>query len=215
MTDLDRTAAAGAAPPGSTQPGPPARSPKLIVVLTSVAYFMVALDALAVITALPSIHRDLGGSGARSRLDIPALILISAGVGVLIWALVQGAQEGWGSAPILAALVLGGVLIAAFVAWEACAPEPMIPLRLFRTASFPAAVGAQFLMSATMQQFGAVFGIAIVTAVFNAHGSFATPAAVVHGCRPAVAVSAAFSVLAAAIALGVRRRSAGATMPGT
>lgn len=56
-----------------------------------------------------------------------------------------------------------------------------------------------------------MFGIAIVTAVFNAHGSFASPAAVVHGYRPAVAVSAAFSVVGALTALGIRRRNAGAS----
>lgn len=481
MTDLDRTAAPGAAPPGAGEPGTRAGSPLLTVVLTSVAYFMVALDTLVVITALPSIHRALGGGagtlqwtvsaytmaygagiitaaalgdrlgrrrlyvlglgvftaasaacalapdlavliafraiqglgaaiimplgltlltsafparrrgavvgiwggvaglaiaagplvggavtqgldwhwifwvnvpvgvaalissrlrlpesyGARSRLDIPALVLISAGVGVLVWGLVQGAQEGWGSTPILAALILGGVLITAFLGWEARAPEPMIPLRLFRVASFSAAVGTQFLLSAaifsatfltsqffqfargdsplgaglrflpltatpllvapaagalfdrvgarplavpgllmsaagfawvawlagtpagygsyvapfliagtgismaipcvaaaglnavppallgkaagvlnTLQQFGAVFGIAIATAVFNANGSFASPAAVAHGYRPAVAVSAAFSAVAALTALGIRRRRVGASAAG-
>ncbi len=155
--------------PRIAEPGRPRGSPVLTVVLTSIAYFMVALDTLAVITALPSIHRDLGGSaalicprlrlpesyGTRSRLDIPALALISAGVGVLIWGLVQGPQDGWGSTPILAALLLGAVLIAAFLAWDARAPEPMIPLRLFRAASFSAAVGTQFLMSATI--FSATF----------------------------------------------------------
>ena len=30
--------------------------------LTSLAFFMVALDALVVITALPEMHRDLGAS---------------------------------------------------------------------------------------------------------------------------------------------------------
>ncbi|HEV3366667.1 MAG TPA: MFS transporter, partial [Acidimicrobiales bacterium] len=35
--------------------------------------------------------------GPRARLDIPALVLVSGGVGVLIWALVQGGQQGWGS----------------------------------------------------------------------------------------------------------------------
>jgi len=38
------------------------RSPALILVLTAVAFFMVALDALVVVTALPAIHRSLGGS---------------------------------------------------------------------------------------------------------------------------------------------------------
>jgi hypothetical protein len=79
----------------------------------------------------------------------------------------------------------------------------------------PASLGKAAGVLNTMQQFGAVFGIATVTAVFNAHGSFATPAAVAGGYRPAVAVCAAFSVLAAVIALGLRRRSADATTPGT
>jgi EmrB/QacA subfamily drug resistance transporter len=38
------------------------RSPALVLVLTAVAFFMVALDALVVVTALPAIHRSLGGS---------------------------------------------------------------------------------------------------------------------------------------------------------
>ena len=31
--------------------------------LTSLAFFMVGLDALVVVTALPAIHRDLGAQG--------------------------------------------------------------------------------------------------------------------------------------------------------
>src|SRR5215469_17525388 len=38
-----------------------ASSQRTTVLLTVVAYFMVTLDALVVVTALPSIHRSLGG----------------------------------------------------------------------------------------------------------------------------------------------------------
>ena len=62
----------------------------------------------------------------------------------------------------------------------------------------------------TIQQFGAVFGVAVVTAVFNTHGSLATSAAVTSGYRAALAVSAGASVLGAVVALGIRRaRAAG------
>jgi hypothetical protein len=57
----------------------------------------------------------------------------------------------------------------------------------------------------TMQQFGAVFGVAVVTAVFNAHGSLASAASVTSGYRPALAVSAGASLLGAFAALGIRR----------
>jgi MFS family permease len=57
----------------------------------------------------------------------------------------------------------------------------------------------------TMQQFGAVFGVAVVTAVFNSRGSLANPAAVTSGYRPALAVSAGISILGAVVAIGLRR----------
>ena len=69
-----------------------------------------------------------------------------------------------------------------------------------------------------MQQFGAVFGIAIVTAVFNTHGSLANPASVAGGYRPALTVAAGLSVLGAATAIGIRRaaqtRAAGPSQQG-
>lgn len=53
-----------AAVEGSTS----APSLPLTILLTAVAFFMVTLDALVVVTALPSIHRSIGGnvSGALS-----------------------------------------------------------------------------------------------------------------------------------------------------
>src|SRR5262245_52761704 len=66
--------------------------------------------------------------GPRARLDIPALVLVSGGVGGLIWGLVEAGQSGWGSTPNVAGLAAGTILLGGFVAWEARAREPMIPL---------------------------------------------------------------------------------------
>ena len=57
----------------------------------------------------------------------------------------------------------------------------------------------------TMQQFGAVFGVAVVTAVFNSKGSLTDAASVTSGYRPALAVSAGISILGAVVAIGMRR----------
>jgi hypothetical protein len=69
----------------------------------------------------------------------------------------------------------------------------------------PAMLGKASGTLNTLQQFGAVFGIAIVTAVFNTHGSLTSPAAVTSGYRPALAVAAGLSLLGAATAIGIRR----------
>src|SRR4051812_39875087 len=50
----------------------------LVVLLTAVAYFMTTLDALVVVTALPSIHADLGGSVAGLQWTVNAYSLAFA-----------------------------------------------------------------------------------------------------------------------------------------
>jgi hypothetical protein len=60
----------------------------------------------------------------------------------------------------------------------------------------------------TMQQFGAVFGVAVATTVFNAHGSLTSPAAVTSGYRPALTLAAILSALGALTALALRRTPA-------
>jgi MFS family permease len=115
---------------------------------------------VGVIAAIGARLRLSESRGPAARLDIPALVLISGGVGILIWGLVQGGQAGWGSAQNLTGLILGAALIAGFVVREAQAPEPMIPLRLFRVTAFSAALSTQFLLAA------AIFSAAFLTSQF-------------------------------------------------
>lgn len=57
----------------------------------------------------------------------------------------------------------------------------------------------------TLQQLGAAFGVATVTAVFDAHGSLATPAATLAGYEPVLTTTAAISAAGALVALGLTR----------
>jgi hypothetical protein len=60
------------------------------------------------------------------------------------------------------------------------------------------------------QRFGAVFSIAIASAVFAAYGHLGDPAAVTAGFRPALWSCVIFAVLAALTAIGITTRPAGA-----
>ncbi|HEY4465684.1 MAG TPA: MFS transporter, partial [Streptosporangiaceae bacterium] len=84
--------------------------------------------------------------------------LISGGVVALVWGLVRTGQAGWGSAEVVATLTAGAVLLGGFIAWEARAPEPMLPLRLLRIRSFAAGNATAFLM--TGSTFAAGFFVA-------------------------------------------------------
>ena len=77
-----RTAPPPAAPPRIAQLGPGTSGGVLTLLLTSVAFFMVTLDALVVVTALPSIHRDLGGGISTLQWTVSAYT-IAFGAGIL------------------------------------------------------------------------------------------------------------------------------------
>jgi EmrB/QacA subfamily drug resistance transporter len=96
--------------------------------------------------------------GADRALDLPGLALASAGLLGVVWGLVRGNGQGWGSPEIVGSLLLGAVLTASFVAWELRAPRPMLPMRFFRSRAFAAANVASIALSFGM--FGSIFLLA-------------------------------------------------------
>jgi EmrB/QacA subfamily drug resistance transporter len=93
--------------------------------------------------------------GPDTSLDIRGLVLVTGGAFGIVWALVRGNQAGWGSPEVVASLAAGALLVAAFVAWELRAREPMLPMRFFRSRAFSAGNVAIFFTFASL--FGAVF----------------------------------------------------------
>jgi EmrB/QacA subfamily drug resistance transporter len=105
---------------------------------------------IGIVAAVLALSRLRESFGPPTRLDLPAVTLVSGGALGLVWGLVRGNEVGWGSAEVVAALAIGAALTAGFVAWERRAPEPMLPMHLFRSATFSGAVGTGFLMTAAL-----------------------------------------------------------------
>ena len=96
--------------------------------------------------------------GPATRLDLPGLGLVSAGLFGIVWGLVRGNSVGWGSAEIVGALVAGTAVLAAFVAWELRTESPMLPMRFFKNRTFTLANIASLFMFFGM--FGSIFLLA-------------------------------------------------------
>jgi EmrB/QacA subfamily drug resistance transporter len=83
-------------------------------------------------------------------VDVPGLITFSTALFLLIFGLIRGNPEGWGSGVIVSCLIGAAVLLAAFVAIEHRAAHPMLDLKLFRKPAFNGVSAVAFALSAGM-----------------------------------------------------------------
>jgi EmrB/QacA subfamily drug resistance transporter len=86
----------------------------------------IALVALAP-RLLPETPRQQG------VFDLAGAITSTGGMSALVYGFVRAASDGWGDTGTLVAFVVGLVLLAAFLRTERRAPQPITPLRLFRS----------------------------------------------------------------------------------
>ncbi|MEA2125515.1 MAG: hypothetical protein QOI80_2297, partial [Solirubrobacteraceae bacterium] len=87
---------------------------------------------------------------AEGRIDVPGVATFSAALFLLVFSLIRGNEEGWGSAQIVVMLVAAGVLLLAFLAVERSSDHPMLELALFRNPSFVGASLTAFVLSASI-----------------------------------------------------------------
>ena len=147
-------------------------------------------------TATPLVVAPIAGAisdriGAR-RLLVPGLLMQGGG---FAWIVALAASHA-SYASYVAPFIVAGVGVSMAIPTASAAALNAVPA---------ASLGKASAVLNTLRQFGAVFGIAIVTAVFNAKGSLASGASVAAGYRPALAVAGAFSVAGAIAGLAVRR----------
>jgi EmrB/QacA subfamily drug resistance transporter len=83
-------------------------------------------------------------------IDVPGLVTFSSALFLLIFGLIRGNPEGWGSGVILACLVGAAVLLVTFIAIERHSDHPMLDLTLFRKPAFNGVSAVAFALSAGM-----------------------------------------------------------------
>ena len=83
-------------------------------------------------------------------IDWPGTVLFSAALFLLVYGLIRGNAQGWGSAATVLQLGGAAVLLIAFVVVERRAREPMVDLALFRNRTFTGGSLVAFGLSGSM-----------------------------------------------------------------
>jgi EmrB/QacA subfamily drug resistance transporter len=96
------------------------------------------------------------GIGLARGADLPGAVLVTSALMLGVYTIVKpAAEQGWGAATTLTLGAVALALLAAFVAREATAANPLMPLRIFRSRNVTGANLVQVLSVAGM--FGTFF----------------------------------------------------------
>jgi EmrB/QacA subfamily drug resistance transporter len=108
-------------------------------------------------TALAALRLVEGreGIGLGQGADIPGAVLLTSGLMLGVYTILEVEQRGWGSTQTLGLGSVAIALIAAFLARQARAANPLMPLRLFRSRNVSGANLVQALLVVGM--FGMFF----------------------------------------------------------
>jgi EmrB/QacA subfamily drug resistance transporter len=95
----------------------------------------------------------LGESREESRtrtFDVAGSVSVTAALSVLVYALVDATNAGWGSLQTIGLLGLSALLLATFVAIELRSRDPVVPFSIFRSRTITGANAVGLLIGASL-----------------------------------------------------------------
>ncbi|GHJ03438.1 MFS transporter [Streptomyces olivaceus] len=112
----------------------------------SVFFINVPVGILAVVLGVLILLDHRAENRPRS-FDILGIVLLSASMFALVWALIKAPEWGWGSGQTWLYIIGSVVGFALFSFWETKVREPLIPLAMFRSVPLSAGVVLMVLMA--------------------------------------------------------------------
>jgi EmrB/QacA subfamily drug resistance transporter len=98
--------------------------------------FFINVPLAVAVLLISASHMSESRDPDAGRVDWTGAVLITLGLGALVFGLIEAPGNGWSDPVIVAALTSGAVMLIAFVVVESRVRMPMVPLELFRSRTF-------------------------------------------------------------------------------
>jgi EmrB/QacA subfamily drug resistance transporter len=118
-------------------------------------FFLNVPVGVLVIAAAPFLLRESRGHLAERRFDLAGALSVTAGIAVLVYALVEANDAGWASAQTLGLIAASAALLAAFTVIERRSSAPLVPFSIFRIRAVTGSNVAGLALGAAI--FGMIF----------------------------------------------------------
>jgi EmrB/QacA subfamily drug resistance transporter len=107
----------------------------------------VALIALAL---TPRLIAESRAESETRAFDVAGAVTVTAALSILVYALVDATDAGWGSSQTIGLIALSALLLAAFVAIELRSAKPLVPFSIFRIRTLTGANVVGLLVGASL-----------------------------------------------------------------
>jgi EmrB/QacA subfamily drug resistance transporter len=114
-----------------------------------VLWVNVPIGLIAALVA-PTLIAESRSEGKRRHFDFPGAVTITAGLSVLVYALLDANSAGWGSAQTILLLAVSATMLAGFFFTERRSAAPLVPFRIFRLGTLRGANVVGVLVGASL-----------------------------------------------------------------
>jgi EmrB/QacA subfamily drug resistance transporter len=105
---------------------------------------------LAAVALAPRLLPESRHEGAARTFDATGAVLVTGGLALLVYTLVDAESAGWTSTQTVGLGALSLATLAAFVAWESRASEPLMPFSIFRLQTLRGANAVGLLLGMSL-----------------------------------------------------------------
>ncbi len=106
--------------------------------------------ALIAFALTPGLIAESRAETETRAFDVAGAVTVTAALSILVYAVVDATDKGWGSTRTLGLIALSLVLLAAFVAIELRARKPLVPFSIFRIRTLTGANVVGILVGASL-----------------------------------------------------------------